>query len=59
MLGRFEYRAPQSEMAGGTRRHGVLMIAERGKGLRIPENVRYVANLSVYGQVFSEWTKKQ
>ena len=33
------------------------MIAEKGVSLRIPEKVLSGANLSVYGQVFSEWTK--
>lgn len=34
------------------------MIAEKGVSLGIPEKVLSGANLSVYGQVFSEWTKK-
>ena len=45
-------------VAWGIRHHGVLMIAERGVSLRIPEKVLSGANLSVYRQVFSEWTKK-
>jgi len=47
-----------SLVASGIRHHGVLMIAEKGVSLRIPEKVLSGANLSVYGQVFSEWTKK-
>ncbi len=46
-----------SLVASGIRHHGVLMIAEKGVSLRIPEKVLSGANLSVYGQVFSEWTK--
>src|SRR3990172_6289866 len=46
-----------SLVAAGIRHHGVLMIAERGVSLGIPEKVLSGANLSVYGQVFSEWTK--
>ena len=45
-------------VASGIRHHGVLMIAEKGVSLGIPEKVLSGANLSVYGQVFSEWTKK-
>ena len=44
-------------VASGIRHHGVLMIAEKGVSLGIPEKVLSGANLSVYGQVFSEWTK--
>jgi len=47
-----------SLVAAGIRHHGVLMIAEKGVSLRIPEKVLSGANLRVYGQVFSEWTKK-
>jgi hypothetical protein len=44
-------------VASGIRHHGVLMIAEKGVSLGIPEKVLSGAYLSVYGQVFSEWTK--
>src|SRR3990172_4094516 len=47
-----------SLVASGSRHHGVLMIAEKGVSLRIPEKVLSGANLTVYGQVFSEWSKK-
>jgi hypothetical protein len=47
-----------SLVASGIRHHGVLMIAEKGVSLRIPEKVLSGANLSLYGQVFSEWTKE-
>jgi hypothetical protein len=47
-----------SLVASGIRHHGVLMIAEKGVSLRIPEKLLSGANLSVYGQVFSDWTKK-
>jgi hypothetical protein len=45
-------------VASGIRHHGVLMIAEKGISLRIPEKLLSGANLSVYGAVFSAWIKR-
>jgi hypothetical protein len=44
--------------SAGIKHHGVLMIAEKGLSLRIPENLLSGRDLSLYGQVFSEWIKK-
>jgi len=41
--------------SAGIKHHGVLMIAEKGLSLRIPENFLSGPNLSLYGQVFSVW----
>ena len=38
--------------------HGVLLLAEKGLSLQIPENYLSGANLSLYRQVFSEWIKR-
>jgi hypothetical protein len=44
--------------SAGVKHHGVLLIAEKGLSLRIPENLLSGANLSFYRQVFSEWLKR-
>lgn len=44
--------------SAGVKHHGVLLIAEKGLSLRIPENVLSGTNLSFYRQVFSEWLKR-
>ncbi len=42
----------------GIRHHGVLLVAERGLSLRIPEKLFSGPYESVYGLVFSEWIRK-
>jgi len=44
--------------AAGIKHHGVLLIAEKGLSLRIPEKLLSGANLRFYRQVFSEWLKR-
>jgi hypothetical protein len=44
--------------SSGIKHHGVLLIAEKGLSLRIPEKLLSGANLRVYRQVFSEWLKR-
>jgi hypothetical protein len=39
----------------GIRHHGVLMVAEKGLSLSIPEQVLAGEDLSLYGAVLSEW----
>lgn len=41
--------------SAGIKHHGVLLIAEKGLSLRIPEKLLSGANLRFYRQVFSEW----
>jgi hypothetical protein len=42
----------------GVKHHGVLLIAEKGLGLHIPEKFLYGSNLRVYRRVFLEWIKR-
>lgn len=42
----------------GIRHHGVLLVAERGLSLRIPEKLLAGANMSVYGPIFLQWIRK-
>ncbi len=42
----------------GIRHHGVLMVAERGLSIRLPEKLFSRANMSVYGPIFLEWIRK-
>jgi hypothetical protein len=43
--------------ASGIRHHGVLMIAEKGLSLRIPEQFLSGQNLRIYGEIFAVWLK--
>lgn len=43
--------------APGILHHGVLMLAERGLALRVPEKFLSGANLSVYREIFSAWVE--
>jgi len=44
--------------AGGLSHHGVLMVAEKGVSVRVPEKFLSGENLSVYGDIFSAWVKE-
>ncbi|MGH8596995.1 MAG: hypothetical protein ACREXT_10105, partial [Gammaproteobacteria bacterium] len=46
-----------SWQARGLSHHGVLMVAEKGLSVRVPEKFLAGANLSVYGDIFSAWVK--
>jgi hypothetical protein len=41
----------------GIRHHGVLMVAEKGLSLRIPEKFLAGQNLRVYGDILAAWLK--
>ena len=46
-----------SWQAPGLSHHGVLMVAERGLSVRVPEKFLSADYLSVYGDIFSAWVK--
>lgn len=46
-----------SWQASGLSHHGVLMVAEKGLSVRVPEKFLSGANLSVYGDIFTAWVK--
>ncbi len=46
-----------SWQAPGLSHHGVLMVAERGLSVRIPEKFLSADYLSVYGDIFSAWVR--
>ena len=44
--------------ASGLKHHGVLLVAERGLSLSVPENFLSASNLGVYGDIFTAWVKE-
>jgi hypothetical protein len=46
-----------SWQAPGIVHHGVLLVAEKGLGLRIPEKFLGGANLRVYGEILAAWVQ--
>ena len=49
--------ATMSWPASGLKHHGVLLVAEKGLSLSVPEKLLSGANLDVYGEILTAWVK--
>ena len=49
--------ATMSWPASGLKHHGVLLVAEKGLSLSVPEKLLSGANLDVYGEILTAWVE--